>query len=707
MNILIENINTLNVLDNVKENREFCEQFCLEAKASLLIEANATSGRWKAFMPGDEFTCKDRKMELARGDTYYGQVLDWSKPAPGCACQSALKMELKGSIQIREGQNIFPLTQECIASLQEIYDLPDTEHFLRMAALAAYGSACKAAQSFSRCQSVEAICQYWGHTPHPYAVLHNIREMFFDPFRGEENINFSKLQPMLPEGFLPGNITPWDNESGETMMQIVTILTPDGEKFHIPVSQWFRHGSGVPMLFATPVSDADKLPLYQLPKLRECSERSVVVTDSIELAAANRKDENAIWTTWIGDFRASDWSVLREAEEVFLLVINHSGKKLEEAYREVDALKSFLMEEVKLANLKFLQVAMEYSDEGSYALQDSFQKMELSEFEQMCSKAYEALEPKSPFWYEAPLAGSSNDRTAKLLNAKLVPYQYLLRNFIIKNSVTLIHAEKGIGKSMLAYSIAVAIAANKRIDLCPGMWWVTPKAKQNVLYLDFENNESQIGNRLRKICQAYKVNPESIRKNLVIRDGSQLPPANYAAKEQHGIVLKWLDEAEEELGGHIDLIILDPYSRFVNSNENTRTVAAFTDLCNKITARGTAILVVHHSNEKGDVRGFREKRDQASCVISLQRGKGGAALDLNEAPLTVRWESMREPDYHPEQQIRLENGMWHPVGVDDVEKLEQENFDKIVDYYKGCGFIDKDIQAMLQISNGNFYRKRL
>ena len=63
--------------------------------------------------------------------------------------------------------------------------------------------------------------------------------------------------------------------------------------------------------------------------------------------------------------------------------------------------------------------------------------------------------------YELMKASSSQESagntTAELLATKLEPYPYLVRNFVVRDSVTLLHAAKGIGKSMLAYSIAVAV----------------------------------------------------------------------------------------------------------------------------------------------------------------------------------------------------------------------------------------------------------
>lgn len=697
-------INHIDVLDNLNEDTGLRDKICFEEKASLLVEAGITNGRWPAFMKSKLTADRELKFEFRQNTYYCGRALEWKKPDSESSCQTALKMRLAFPLQISDGHDRFEVLPQDMPELSTQEALRESS--LRRVALEAFGSAYNAAQIFSHCKTPKQICNYWRQAPDPFAALDGVREMFSVSFNDDDD--FRNLQPWLKIYSIVDS-TPWYDEFGNIIMRVVKMRTPDGGKIHVPVSQWFRSGSGVPMLFCVPSCVSGKLPLFQLPKLKNCAGKTVIVTDSIELAAANAEDDSAIWTTWIGDLQYSNWNVLREAAEVLLLVTNHSGKGLPEAYLEIDRLKRYLKDDIGLENLGALQLAVEYSGEEPYAIQRSFRALPLPEFELMVEKAHEALQPASPFWLDGQASSSqeaAGNKTAELLATKLEPYPYLVRNFVVRDSVTLLHAEKGIGKSMFAYSIAVAVAADKQIDLCPGMWWVTPKKGHKVLYLDFENSKSQIANRLSKICQAYwGKEGDSAKRNLAIKYGNELPAENYAMPEHHATVLRWLEDAEHELSGHIDLIVLDPYSRFVNSQENTRTVADFTALCRKITERGTAILIVHHSNAEGDVRGFREKRDQVCCAVSLLREDGAAARDLDEAPLTVHWESLREPDYSPDQQIRFIDGRWLPAGVDDVTQLREENFKLIVAKYRKIGFTDKDIQTMLAVSNGSFYAK--
>lgn len=694
----------IDVLDNLNEDTGLRDKICLEEKASLLVEAGISSRKWRAFMEGELTADRELKFEFRLNTYYCGRALEWKKPDPESSCQTALKMCLGLPLQISDGHDRFEVLPQDMPELLKQEAV--RENSLRRVALEAFGSAYNAARIFSRCKTPEQICCYWGQKPYSFAALDGVREMFSVSFNDDDD--FRNLQPWLKIYSIVDS-TPWYDEFGNIIMRVVKMRTPDGGKIHVPVSQWFRSGSGVPMLFCVPSCVSGKLPLFQLPKLKNCAGKTVIVTDSIELAAANAEDDSAIWTTWIGDLQCSNWNVLREAAEVLLQVTNHSGKGLPEAYLEIDRLKRYLKDDIGLENLGALQLAMEYSGGKPYAIQRSFRALSLTEFEQMVEKAHEALQPALPFWLGGQASSSqaaAGNKTAELLATKLEPYPYLVRNFVVRDSVTLLHAEKGIGKSMFAYSIAVAVAADKQIDLCPGMWWVTPKKGHKVLYLDFENSKSQIANRLSKICQAYwGKEDDSAKRNLAIKYGNELPAENYAMPEHHAAVLRWLEEAEHELSGHIDLIVLDPYSRFVNSRETTKTVADFTALCRKITERGTAILIVHHSNAEGDVRGFREKRDQVCCAVSLLREDGAAARDLDEAPLTVHWESLREPDYSPDQQIRFIDGQWLPAGVDDVTQLREENFKLIVAKYRKIGFTDKDIQTMLAVSNGSFYAK--
>ena len=179
---------------------------------------------------------------------------------------------------------------------------------------------------------------------------------------------------------------------------------------------------------------------------------------------------------------------------------------------------------------------------------------------------------------------------------------------------------------------------------------------------------------------------------------------NYALPENHAMVFGWLKEAEAQ--GHVDLMVIDTYSRFINSQESTKSVAGFTALCNQINQRGTAVLVIHHSGSDGDVRGFKEKRDILYSCVHLTREGGGPADDLYSAPVKVEWENLREPDYNPTQVIKLTQDGWMPDGIDDEEALEafrRQNFAKIVEQYARLGFTNADMQKMLNVSNGKFY----
>ena len=62
--------------------------------------------------------------------------------------------------------------------------------------------------------------------------------------------------------------------------------------------------------------------------------------------------------------------------------------------------------------------------------------------------------------------------------------------------------------------------------------------------------------------------------------------------------------------------------------------------------------------------------------------------------------------YNPTQVIKLTQDGWMPDGIDGKEALEafrRQNFAKIVKQYARLEFTDTDMQAMLNISNGNFY----
>jgi len=702
--------------DNLPENISQRESIIMEARASLLIEAHFGSERFPAFLskrdPGRilHISPKEgdpRPLKFHDG-VISGETSAFELTPPSVSSKEQTALYMAGSdltiwrVANNEGDRIYYSFEMRAAIIKGLEDS------LRRGVLNFFNSAFEAIRRHSECDTPTKTCLYWGQEPRPYAAIKKIWGFHWNPWSTRHNLELRNIQPILKPEMRITDVFTFNGKWGETLLRVLKIEY-GSEKLLLPLTTWFRSGSNQPMFFFTPGESA--IPLFNLEQLEDCGDKTVILTDSVEIAAKNQGQfANTIWTSFYGDWRYTDWTPLREARQIVLLVTNHSGRSLAETYGTAKGLADYLAETVKLENLGYIQLQTDYDAEQPGTIPESYQEMNMDGFRAMAERAEEALKPHPEFWAEPVVKRTdAPGQTKDLLHVEQQPYRYLLRPFLVEGTTSLIHAPKGVGKSALGYSIAGALTSIHKAELCPGTWWFAREEPCRVLCLDFENSESVISKRLNMFCFQYWGASDEDRdagfSNLAIRCGDQLPPClNYALPENHSAVLKWLDEAETQ--GHVDLMVIDTYSRFINSQESAKSVAGFTALCNQINQRGTTVLVIHHSGSDGDVRGFKEKRDILYSCVHLTREGGGPADDLYNAPLKVEWENLREPDYNPTQVIKLTPNGWMPDGIDDEEALEafrRQNFAKIVEQYARLGFTNADMQKMLNVSNGKFY----
>ncbi len=707
-------LNDVEILDNQQEATPVRDRLCLEAKASLLIEANVASGRFPAFMSGKTTASVTGEPLCARlMKKVSGQIFCWSKPPVNCSCQTAFKMDIAGAMLSQDGMGRYHLLPQQMIALRQQSHL--WERQLRQAAYERFGSAFNAGQEISACKTPEQVCRFWGQSASPWVPLTNLRELHSAAAYYTE-FSFMNIQPIFAGDEIE-TVFPWRDKDGDIAMWVARAVA-DGAKIYLPITQYFRNGSAVPMQFCLPAFAGGKLPLFNLPGLASCADKPVTVTDSMELASAHENDNDGIWTTWMPGTspKLSDWSILNNAASIQLLVVNHSGRNLPEAYIKMHELKACLAENVEIEKLHAAQISVDYD----VMQQEPLKLMSLTDFDKTVCAAVDYLQHPPKFGCEIQKKSQeiSDNLGLDLLHHKVEPYKYLLRPFIVESEVTLFHAAKGLGKSMLSYSIATLLVSERQLhkELCPGTHWCARKQPCRILYLDFENNAGIISNRIKKhwirhLGRNLKEQEASL-KNLIVKDKSQLDKLNYSLPENHAKIIQWLEEAEQN--GHVDLLIIDTLSNFIKNSDTIKTASDFSELCDKIKACGTAVLVLFHSNSEGDIRGIKLKRDQLYCAIRLTRDGKGAADDLKISPMILDWESLREPDYCPTQKIKLSNHGWVACNInntDSVENLKEfsdRNRAEAIKLYKDvCGFTNEECMELLQISNGDFYKKEL
>ena len=208
----------------------------------------------------------------------------------------------------------------------------------------------------------------------------------------------------------------------------------------------------------------------------------------------------------------------------------------------------------------------------------------------------------------APYLLSANE----LLNADINPKKFLLSTFVPLAGLGMLYAPRGLGKSWFAMSLAAAIAKGDPTFLG---WQVHEQG--DVLFVDGEMSLSDLKERLLSLigdegCPAFHVMPS---ENLY-RDGC---PICLDVPEEHQAIIQLLTFMKAR-GTDPKLIVLDNLStlrRGINENDNSEAQMLL-DFLVKLRHMGYSILVVHHTNKKGEQRGASILEVPLDYIIKLK-----------------------------------------------------------------------------------------
>jgi AAA domain len=213
--------------------------------------------------------------------------------------------------------------------------------------------------------------------------------------------------------------------------------------------------------------------------------------------------------------------------------------------------------------------------------------------------------------------------------------EMLLHPILPEKSLSMLYAPRGIGKTLLALSIGLAVASGSNL-----LRWSAP-TNRRVLYVDGEMSLSDLQQRLLEISLGFNRNiPNDAFRILAadhIEDGINL----VTQEGQAGI--------ERVLDG-IGLVILDNLSTlFPNGNENMADAwGPMQNWLLKLRRRGVSVLFVHHAGTNGRQRGTSRREDVLDTVIALRRPENyspdqGARFEVHFEKLRHRLGEFGQP----------------------------------------------------------------
>ena len=341
----------------------------------------------------------------------------------------------------------------------------------------------------------------------------------------------------------------------------------------------------------------------------------------------------------------------------------------------------------------------------------------LSKEETTLDKAKEFINSKPREWWEEHVASSEEQRLVKEEFNQSSTIDYILRPFLIRGEATMLFAGKSTGKSALALSIAAAItsSSSKPKPLFKEKWWTVPKSnykRHKVLYLDFENGQNEIASRIKKFADSYwPQNKEEHKKcsdNLLIEDMGRISDTpDYSSPAYHQRIIDMIEAGKDkgEKGQPVDLLVIDTYTKFVKA-ENPQTSSNFAAFIDKVRKMGIAILILHHENDEGKIRGQKTKLDSLYATFRLYREKATGAESL-DTPMKLKFCTYRghlNETLKSEFKIKFDNetNKWQ---VYEPERDEKTELKPIVEFYEKGGFKRPAIAQMLGMSKSSLFDK--
>lgn len=294
------------------------------------------------------------------------------------------------------------------------------------------------------------------------------------------------------------------------------------------------------------------------------------------------------------------------------------------------------------------------------------------------------------------IADKKERRSVVLSHAELLAYdapdkEWLIDGILPKNGRMMIYAAPGVGKTFFALCLAVCVALGKLF-----MKWVTKTCA--VLYIDGEMSASTFRERLTGF---HLPNEEPVIFTL-----HHTLAYERRKKDLNVIAPYWQREIFNTLDAHpeIGLVVFDNLSCLVplkeDKSDDWRTIVQ--PFLAKLSNRGVAVLLVHHTGKGGDQRGSSARIDQLDTALLLKKATDGA--DSKGAHFIGEFTKWRHRDetnhdlYKPfsAKLVSAETGglTWELGGV--VENTETRLIALLKDFGEdGCSVMDaaKELQV--------------
>lgn len=271
-----------------------------------------------------------------------------------------------------------------------------------------------------------------------------------------------------------------------------------------------------------------------------------------------------------------------------------------------------------------------------------------------------------------------------------LPIAELILPWMRTQSLCMVHAWRGVGKTHFALSLAYAVASGSTF-----MKW-TPSKARRVLYIDGEMPGSSIQERLARIVQSSPKEAPVGYLQIVTPDLQAMGMPDLATEEGQ--------RAIDQIVGDCEVIVVDNLSCLVRASGKENDAESWIKVQEwalRHRCNGRSILFVHHSGKSGSQRGTSKKEDVLDVVICLKRP---ANYSVDEgAVFEVHFEKARHfsgDDLEPfEARLEILDGVqrWR------IESVEETTYQRVLELHRQ-GLSRRDIADELDIHKSTISR---
>ena len=275
----------------------------------------------------------------------------------------------------------------------------------------------------------------------------------------------------------------------------------------------------------------------------------------------------------------------------------------------------------------------------------------------------------------------------ELMNTQFPPRENIISPWLPTKGLAMVYAQRGIGKTFFALSIALAVSQGKDI-----FGWKIDKP-HGVLYIDGEMPIEVTQERLRLIGGEVNPDTQSLFK-LISRDINHTQSLNLSSGSVQQMIEPHLD--------NVKLIIIDNISTLCPGKENeSQSWIPTQEFALRMRTQGRAVLFVHHAGKSGSQRGTSKREDILDTVISLKHAKDynpkeGASFELHFEKSRGFYDKAAEP-----MTCKLVTSNGHSQW--EVSALEESTYQKVVRLKKE-NLSPKDIAEELDINKSTVSR---